>query len=266
MKVEKNGTLELFLKQYILNLPTLLAAAILGILMIYSSEIRSFTGGFDILGGLQSAYILGLAAYLVPVIVCFPYTMRFSEEYRSGYRIYNELRVGRKRYIFYRLRDALISSGTVMLAGIAIYTVYACCYCKIHGLECLCSGDGFFGNRNSTPMYYEWIENGLGVLVYLVNILFLMAYGMFWSVVGTVISVFVTNRRAAVAAPFLFKRFLDYVIPESMFFLMPSNLRLSTWVAAQPVGGIWYGILYIAITFILGWMIIYVKYSVDAIR
>lgn len=270
MKAGKYGKLKMFLKKHLFNLPALSAAVILGIVMIYSSEIQYYIGAdyFDILGGIQNSYTLGLAAYIIPIIVCFPYIMRFSEERISGYQIYNELRTGRKLYIFYKLRDAVISGGMIMLAGITVYTFYSMCYCKVYRMELLCNGDGFFGTvHNPEPnIYYAWIMEGLGILVYLVNILFLMAFSMFWAVVGTVVSVFVTNRRVAVVSPLLFKRFLEYIIPDSMHFLIPTNLSMSGWVTEQFGGGIWYGILYITITFISGWLIIYIKHSVDAAR
>ena len=96
--------------------------------------------------------------------------------------------------------------------------------------------------------------------------LFLIVLAMFWNIVGTVVSIFVMNRRVAIVSPFFFKRVLDYLIPERLFFLTPSNLRMSAWVVDLPVGGLWYGILYISIALLLGWIIIFIRLSVEAVR
>ena len=79
-------------------------------------------------------------------------------------------------------------------------------------------------------------------------------------------AVYIVNRRVAVLSPFLFKRFLEYLIPEKLFFMNPANLRMSAWVENLPYGGLWYGVLYLLVVFLLGWFFIYVKLSVEATR
>lgn len=252
------------------RLPTVVSSLILAIITFYGSEIQAcrVAGTFDILGGLQNSMILSLTAYIIPVLVCFPCVMRLSEELTDGYSIFSELRIGRKYYAMRRLGASLLSGASVMLLGIAVYTVLAVIFCMRSNLTITCNGGGFFGDiyNPGTSIYYTWIAYGAGWAVYAVQIFFLLLYAMFWTIAGTVISVFVTNRRVAIVSPFLFKRFLEYAIPESLFFLLPSNLRMSGWTIELAYGGIWYGVLYILIAFLIGGIIIFAKLTIDAVK
>ncbi len=258
------------LKKYVINISAIVPALILGFIMFYGSEIRAYqaAGTFDILGGLQSSMILSWTAYILPVLVCFPCVMRLSEELVDGYSVLSELRTGRKNYAIRRLGASLFSGSCVMLLGILIYTAFAVIYCICNSMTITCNGGGFFGDacNPGNNIYYHWIASGAGWAVYGMQSLFLVLYAMFWTIAGTVISIFVTNRRVAIVSPFLFKRFLEYAIPDSLFFLLPSNLRMSGWTVELAYGGIWYGILYILVAFLIGGVIIFAKLTVDAVR
>ncbi len=255
-------------KKYIWNLPTLAAGVILGMLMGLSSEVSTFLGSFDILGGLQNAYIIGFSAYIAPVVICFPHVMRFAEERVQGYGTFRMLRGSRMGYVRRSLAEAMLSGGAVMLIAVAVYMLFVAAWCGTHGMVMTCNGDGFFGDAYNSieSIYYGWVMSGMGAAVYAVNVLFLVFYAMFWSVAGTVLSAFVSNRRVAVVAPFLFKRFLEYLIPDSLFFLLPSNLRMNAWVIELPGGGIWYGILYVGISLLAGVVILLVKLMHEAVK
>ncbi len=266
----RNGAAVLFLKKYVCNPPALLAALILGTLIFSGSEIGAFVsvGSFDFLGGLQTAYILSLASYLTPVLVCFPYILRFSGELREGYAVFSTLRVGRGRYPARKLRDAMLSGAVTMLMGVAIYTILAGVYCACNGMAVSCNGDGFFGDSYNpgTGIYYEWVAAGNGWAVYMANLLFLMSYSMFWCVAGTVISAFVKNSRIAIILPFLLDQIIIYVVPDECTFLLPVHLRLDAWAQELSYGGLWYVVLYILIAFLTGWAILFGKLSVEAVR
>ncbi len=247
------GRTACFLKKYLWNLPTLAAGLLLGILVTASSGV-SFMSSIDILEGLQNSFIFGMTAYIIPVVVCFPAVMRLSEERASGYGVFAQLRTSRHGYIMRRLGGAMLSSGVVMLLGIMAYTVCMVYICAMHGLSLMCTGSGFFGTvyDPEPAFYYHMVEDGMGFLVYFVNVLFLICYAAFFGLVGTVVSVFVTNRRVAVVSPMLFMRLSAYIVPDTMPFLLPTNLRLSAWAAELPIGGIWYAPLYILVAFLLG--------------
>ena len=256
------------IRKYIWNIPTAIAVGVTAALIISSCDIASYPVGteFDILGGLQMSFILEYTAYLVPVAVCFPYAMRFSEEMAGGYGQFAMLRVGRLPYAIRKLGDAMFSSAIVMLLGVFVYTAYVFLYCRHYSMAVTCHDIGFFGDADCPTLYYDWIQAGGGVAVYVVNILFLMTYAMFWSIVGTVVSLFTSNRRAAIVSPFLLKRFLDYAVPDKLFFLMPSNLRMSGWVIEQAYGGLWYGAVYILIAFAVGLLVVLIKLQRSALK
>lgn len=69
--------------------------------------------------------------------------------------------------------------------------------------------------------------------------------------------IFIRNKRIAIAGPFIFKRFFDYIIPESMFYLHDGNLRLSSYSQAMYLGGIPYAISYVGTVFVLSVTILY---------
>ena len=266
----RNGPAVRFLRKYVCNPPALLAALILGTLIYSGSEAGSYAslGYFDLLGGLQTAYILSLAAYLTPVLVCFPYILRFSGEMREGYAVFGMLRAGRGRYPARKLRDAMVSGAMTMLMGVMIYTILAVVYCARNGMSVSCNGDGFFGDSYNPGMgiYSEWVVTGNGWAVYIANILFLMSYSMFWCVAGTVLSAFVKNSRIAIILPFLLDQILIYVVPDKCTFLLPVHLRLDAWAQELSYGGLWYVVLYVMVSFLAGWAIIFGKLSVEAVR
>ncbi len=266
--MKKTGYGIFCLRRYAWDSPTAAAGAVLGILMAFSSGVSSYMGVFDILGGLQNAYIIGLSAYIAPAVICFPHVMRFAEERAQGYGTFRMLRGSRMGYARRSLAEAMLSGGAVMLLAVAVYMLFVAAWCGTHGMVVTCNGDGFFGDAYNAmdTIYYGWVMSGMGAAVYAVNVLFLVFYAMFWSVAGTVISAFVSNRRVAVAAPFLFKRFLEYLIPDSLFFLLPSNLRMSAWVVDLPGGGIWYGFLYVGISFLIGLVVLLVKLLHEAVK
>ncbi len=242
-----------WLKKYVWNLPTLAAGLLLGVLIINAGGL-TFAYNADLLEGLQNGFILGMTAYIIPVVVCFPAVMRFSEERAGGYSIFSQLRTSNVGYIVRRLGGSMLSSGMVMLLGILVYTIYMAFRCLRHGIPLTCTGSGFFGTAdNPEPaFYYHMIAAGMEFVVYLANVMYLLCYAAFFGVVGTVVSVFVTNRRVAVVSPMLFLRLESYILPSGLFCLSTWNLRLSAWAAALPLGGIWYAPLYILVAFLLG--------------
>ena len=242
------------------NAVRILASAIMGVEFIreaYDPLMYSYEG-ISVLEGLQQSLTLNLSAYLLPIFVCLPGVMRLSEERKEGYDQFCIYRIGISKYSFRKLFAGMLNGAGVILGAIGLYFVFAVFMAHISGKRINFSTQ-MLGNENWITLYSEWINKGMGWLVFVVNIIFLLFLAMFWNVVGVSISVFVSNRKLVVVAPFLFKRLLEYLIPEKWFFLNPVNLSMSGWIPDLPYGGIWYPFLYIYVSFLLGWLIVFLK-------
>ena len=247
---------------------TLLSSIALGTEICRSSMLilMAEREGVPILEGLQMSMILNQTAYFFPILVCLPCTMKMHEERCSGQMVFQLLRVERAKYVSIKLIQAIRSGARVVLGAVGVYLCYAIVLCLRFGKKMEFFSGIIGGDELHTNLYYMMIENGLGSVVFLINVIFLMLLAGFWNIFGVVISNFVLNRRIAIVSPFLFKRALEYIIPERLFFLNPAHLRMSGWVVELPLGGIGYSVCYITIAFLLGWLIISIKLSYEAKR
>lgn len=62
-------------------------------------------------------------AMFAPVVSIFPFLNRFWNEKMSGYILFVESRVGRKKYLIMQIVDAWISSGLVVMLGTLVFDV-----------------------------------------------------------------------------------------------------------------------------------------------
>ena len=180
---------------------TVLSAILLGILICRSSEmpLNALFDYVPILDGLQVALILDLTAYLLPVLVCVPGVMRLYEERSGGYDLYHMFRIGRSRYTVRKIWQSMLCGTRVILGAVLIYCGYAISY-AIRWHKPLGYFTGMIMDEDSVNIYYIWQQNGFGFCVFLVNVLFLVILAMFWNIFGTVVSMFVMNRRVAIVA------------------------------------------------------------------
>lgn len=205
---------------------------------------------------LQTSFITGPSAYILPVLTALPSVMRWHEERTSGaYRSY-VLRKGRRRYAFSKILEAAISGALVMILSLVLFTVFVYIYAAAHGMRVTYEMYGMFGSEYDPTLYYRLIIGGKGRLVYLINCLFLVGYGMLWPCIGTAVSVFIRDKRLALASAFLAKRFLEFVTGAAPV-LRASNLLLSTYAQSMFLGGIPYAVCYVLVTLLLCTVIVY---------
>lgn len=102
---------------------------------------------------------------------------------------------------------------------------------------------GFFDEKASGAYRYKLLRNDRLIYV-LKQVGKSMFSAMIWPAFGTAISVFVKNRKVALAFPFLLLRFWRFIIPDEAYFLETSNLELNGSVIKLPLGGYIYAVTY----------------------
>lgn len=166
----------------------------------------------DLLEGLQTTYILGMTPYITPIVTSLLYVMKFYEEKSTGaYRIY-VIRAGKMGYAVKKILESLLSGMFVMAGSLLLYTLFGILYAVWHGIPVVFMGIGdFYGEAGEPIIYVRLLEQGKGGIVYLLHCLCLFLYGMTWPCIGTAVSVFMGNRRLALASTLLINRLMNYI-------------------------------------------------------
>lgn len=261
MKLHNKFTEDLvyFLRKYLFTYIFGIAVFLNAYFMFTNSEIFTIGNGeeFDLIAKLQVSFILNWSGYFTPVLVALPHVMRFHEEKSSGAYRFGLVRSGQLKYVFCKVRDAAVSGALVMACSLSLFVAAVSVYAFLHEGTVTLYHAGMFGDEYTPNFYYDLIIDGKGIVVFLINCMFLVGYSIYWSCIGTVVSFFIKNKRIALAGPFIFQRVFDYIIPRSMSYLHDGNLRLSSSSQAMHMGGIPYAISYVGTVFVLSVTILY---------
>lgn len=238
----------------VIRTPIFWIAVVLNILFIFfNSDILSSMEWtyFDIYNQLQVAYWPGLAAFVAPILSALPYVTKFHEEKTSGNYRMKILRYGKLSYVVHHILMAMITGFLVIVVSIAIYDVFVCFLGLIYQKPVVIKGiENAFGDQDSPSFYYNLAASGKIWLVYVIHVLFLGGYGMVWSGIGVIFSVFVKNRNFAIVFPLFVKRLMEF-LPDEMIIMTPHYFRFEG-IEALPCGGIFYAVSYILAIVVVG--------------
>lgn len=238
----------------VLRSPIFWIAVVLNALFIFfNGDFLLATGRlrFDICNHLQIAYWPGLAAFVAPILSALPYVTKFHEEKTSGiYRI-KVLRYGKLSYVVHHILMAMITGFLVIVVSIALYDVFICFLALICQQPVVIRGiENAFGDASNPSFYYNLAASGKIWLVYVIHVLFLGGYGMIWSGIGVIFSIFVKNRNFAIVFPLFVKRLME-CLPEEMIILTPNFFRFEG-IEGLPCGGLFYAVSYLLAIVVVG--------------
>ncbi len=259
MKKDKKISRYLFygihnVKEGLIN-PIFWIAVILNIFIIYITQETDTSRQIDMLEAIQTAFMLGMASYYVPICVSLPGVTGFFDEKSSGAYRYKLLRNRKLFYVFKQVGKSMFSGAMVMLFSFVIYSLIMLLISLKSDVPVTFVGvQGFYGEGN---IYAQLVEEGKGWLVYLMQGSWLMFYSMVWPAFGTAVSVFVKNRKVSLASPFLLMRLLNFVISDKVLFMNFEHLRLAGRVVNLPLGGYIYAVTYCLCLLFLCVVIVY---------
>lgn len=223
----------------------IIASVILAVFLCKDAEFGILFDYVDLIEGLWNSTNTGPFTLLIPVIVAWVAVLRFQNERDGGYR-YILLRTTRKRYArSLVLRAAFCGIYTIGLA-LLIYTCYGFLLAVITDRSLTFESGGYFGNNGET-IYYTWVEQGYGGLIYLLNCTMLTLYGAVWSCLGCLTVLFTRNRFVSVAFVFLLKRLSEFLLIDRITFMNPIHLRMDRYFIELYLGGLWYPPIYMTI-------------------
>lgn len=146
-------------------------------------------------------------AVLFPLL---PYSVRFADEYNSGYLRFSVMRFGKNRYIFSKIISTGISGGLTIAIPFAIVFLYAM---FTHSAPTATSYSDFY----SGTVWEAFIINGVPVCVVLYKLLLAFLFGCVWSIVGLMISQLLPNRYATIIIAFVIYQLLWLVLAFTPF-------------------------------------------------
>ncbi len=143
------------------------------------------------------------------IFPCLPYSLRFVEEYNTGYIRFVLLRKSRRQYL---IQKALITAGTGGLMMLAAFAAVFAVALWI-GLSTETDSSGFY----LVSPWYNLLPVWGGKMVLLLKLGLAFLFGCTWSLVCLLISVVFCNRYVAFLGTFLIYQSLWQLLPGSIF-------------------------------------------------
>lgn len=156
-----------------------------------------WNSGLDVLELIM--YPLELSGFtpFAAIFPAIPYSLRFADEYNSGYIRYILIREKKKDYIQKRICSIAISGAVMMAAAYTILFLIA----WLNGAPAEFKGVEWSSYRDS--IWYLLIPVWDGRLVLLLKILLASLFGAVWAMIALLCSIIFTNRYVAIAVTFL---------------------------------------------------------------
>lgn len=176
-------------------------------------------------------YPMGLSGFapfaaLFPVL---PYSLRFAEEYNTGYVRYTLLREHKSVYIRKKLIAAAVSGGVMMAGAFSIVFLLAWTNgvpAEVKGME---------WSSYSNGMWYPLISVWGGSLVLILKTLLAFLFGSVWAMIALFVTTVFTNRYVAIVVTFLIYQLWWFAdSPYNSVGLLLADGPSYDWVCANP--------------------------------
>ena len=208
----------LLIRRSVLNLRMLIAVAV-SFVMLLSPLVTSGrlwlalngnTGGTDLLSLYTEPFAFSSFVIFAGLFPGMPYAYSYLEEKNSGYLKFIQTRLPRKRYMLQKICYTGLSGGlTMLIPGILIFCV----------LEWMASDTSpvQYPSIFSDLMWAPWMFVCGGRLVLLLKGILLFLFGVMWSELALLVSLFVRNKYVAFILPFIIFEILWIVVGPSEF-------------------------------------------------
>lgn len=165
-------------------------------------------------------------AALFPVM---PYSLRFADEFNSGFIRHVLIREKKKVYIRKKLLASAVSGGIMMAAVYSIVFLLA----WFNGTPARLIGPEWSSYQDT--MWYPLIPVWGGRLVLILKVLLAFLFGMVWATMALLVTTVFTNRYAAVAVTFLIYQIWWCVnSPYNCVGLLHAGGPVYDWVYVNP--------------------------------
>lgn len=155
------------------------------------------------------------------IFPCLPYSLRFVDEFNSGYIRFLLTRESRSDYIWKKILVTALAGGTMMLAAFTIVFIAS----LLLGNPTVSDASGFY----SMSPWYPFLTIWGGKVVLLLKLVLSFLFGCIWSMVCLLVSAVFMNRYVAFVGTF--------VIYQGLWQLLPGNLFNPVYLLRGDYGG-----------------------------
>lgn len=142
------------------------------------------------------------------IFPCLPYSLRFADEFNSGYIRFLLTRESRNDYIWKKVLVTALAGGMMMLAAFTVVFITA----LLLGKPTVSDTSGFY----SISPWYPFLAIWGGKFVLLLKLVLAFLFGCIWSVMCLLVSAVFMNRYVAFVGTFIIYQGLWQLLPGSL--------------------------------------------------
>lgn len=222
--------------KYICSPVTLFAAVVLSLAMILGCmNVQSN----DLLYLYEYSISLGYTNLILPITTVLPFCYLYQREAATGYGYFVLTRGSVLEYVLGKILAAISSGLFVSMIALTVFFVY-CSFFNAQGVPHV-EQELFSGGK----LYVSLMEREQYILVLIIMVCALLFNGMLWPMISLCAYAFTYNRYIVVAAPFVARMLLGYIMQSLKLYLLdPAQLLLKGFARNTPGGGLLYILLY----------------------